>query len=284
MVPCPVFGVCTGQGGKMGKIDEARFAAVSCTHCPYHNAAAIAALCRAIPAWDLTDFVLLGDLFESAAVSLHADADAHPHTLADEFVAAASVLEQIEAALPGGCRKTWMLGNHDDNLQVSDFRRSNPATRECLHWSYSPHAKTFAKWRQHPYTKPSVHDQSGAMLLGQVCFIHGYQAGATSDNIEAKRMRYALGGLPHLLVVRGHTHRPQPVTRCRDGNRPVHCWYANAGHLSSNVPPYMRRKDVNEWGSAVVVGSAKIGRTRRMARREWEARTILIEDLEDVSS
>lgn len=261
---------------------KARFAAISCPHVPYHNQERIDLLCDQLAVWDLTDFILLGDLFEASAVSLHPDGDAHGHTLFDEYEAAAGLLEQIETALPDSCRLHWLLGNHCDNIQQQDIRRSDPRIRKMLHWSYSPFAATFAKWTQYPYIKPSVHSQAGMVRIGQVCFIHGFQAGATSDNIEAKRMRFALGGLPHLLVVRGHTHRPQPVTQCRDGSRPTHCWYANAGTFGPMQPHYMKRKDVSEWGAAVVAGTSRIGRVSRMSKPEWNARTIPVEELGDV--
>ncbi|MDP6723033.1 MAG: metallophosphoesterase, partial [Pirellulaceae bacterium] len=177
--------------------ETARFAAISCTHVPYHNVAAIDRLCEHLATWELTDFVLLGDLFEAAAVSLHGDS--HPHVLHDEYAAAAALLEQIESALPQTCKLHWLLGNHDDNIQINDSRRTDPRIREMMHWSYSPFARTFAKWTQYPYRKPSIHNQDGMLRLGQVCFIHGFQAGLTSDNNEAKRMRFALGGVPHLL-------------------------------------------------------------------------------------
>ena len=258
---------------------DVKFAAISCTHVPYQNASALDVLCESLAKSRLTDFVMLGDLFESSAVSIHPDGDAHGHTLGDEYEAGAAVLEQIEDALPADCRQHWLLGNHDDNIQTSDSRRTDPRVRDLLHWSGSPFAETFERWIQYPYTKPSIHDQSGMLLLGQVCFVHGYQAGAGSDNTEAKRMRYALGGAPHVLVVRGHTHRPQPVTQCKDSSRPTHCWYANCGTFGPIQPHYMKRKDVSEWGAAVVVGTAKRGRIRRMNRPEWTARTVSVEQL-----
>ena len=263
------------------KNERFRFAAVSCLHVPYHDAAAIDALCRSLAVWELTDFVLLGDLFEAAAVSVHADRDVHTHTLEDEYAQAAVVLEQIRGAVPDGCRLHWLLGNHDDNIQDQDSRRTDARTRSLLHWSKWWCGSAFEHWKQYPYEKPSIYSQRGMVRLGQVCFIHGYQTGGTSDNVEAKRMRYALGGVPHLLVVRGHTHRPRPVTQCREGTRPVHCWYANAGTLGpiSPAPHYMRRKDTSEWGAAVVIGSAKAGRIERMRAPEWEARTVPIGEL-----
>ena len=226
---------------------------------------------------------MLGDLFEASAVSLHPDKAAHRHTLLDEYEAGAGILDRFAGAAPKGCRLHWLHGNHDDNIiQTNDPRRSNSATREMLRWDYSPFAASFAKWKQYPYRKPSVHSQTGLLKIGQCVFVHGYQAGLTSDNSEAKRIRYALGGIPHLLVVRGHTHRPQPVTQCRDSGRTVHCWHANAGTLGPINPPpaFMQRKDTNEWGSAIVVGSCKLGRTRRMSEPEWQARTIAIDDLD----
>jgi len=269
--------VRTLLGGPMTTAQYARFAAVSCLHCPYHREDVIGRLCEHLRTWELTDFVLLGDLFEAAAASVHSDE--HAHTLEDEYRSAAGVLDRIRDAAPDECKLHWLHGNHDDNLITRDPRRTDPKTRSLLHWSRSTWADSFSAWTQYPYRKPSIHGHAGMLRLGQVCFIHGYAAGSSSDNNEAQQMRYALGGTPHLLIVRGHTHRPRAVTQCRQASRPLHCWYANAGTLGSLQPHYMRRRDVNEWNAAVIMGRAKTGRVQRMTRPEWDAKTVPIADL-----
>jgi hypothetical protein len=205
----------------------------------------------------------------------------HSHTLEDEYEQAAGVLAQLRDAVPDDCRLHWMIGNHECRMTDADSRRTDPKTRSLLHWSRTRFAAEFDRWTQYPYRKPSVHDQSGVLRLGQVCFVHGYEANKTSDNSEAQRIRYALGGVPNLLVVRGHTHQPRPVAQCRAaGGSGVSCWYANAGTLGPLQPHYMERKDVSDWGAGVVFGRAKLGRISRMRRREWKAQCVLISELE----
>ena len=237
------------------RIGHAKFAAVSCLHCPFQSSDAISSLLALLPATsgDLTDFVILGDLFESAAASVHADE--HAHTLEDEYESAASTLRTIRKHLPKKCNLHWLLGNHDDNIQTKDSRRTDWRTRSLLHWNQSAWAAEFNKWRQYPYVKPSIHDQRGCMQLGQVIFSHGFDAGLNSDELEGLQLAYACGGHAHRLMVRGHTHRPRAVSQCRRSAKVLlPYWTANAGTLGPLQPQYMARKDVSQWGAGVVIG------------------------------
>jgi len=250
----------------------ARFAAISCVHCPFESKDAIEWLLLRLDEGGekLTDFILLGDLFESTAASVHPDE--HQHTLSDEYEAGAAYLTQIRESLPKKCNLHWLLGNHDDNLQTKDSRRTDWRTRGLIHWMQSEWGPTFRLWRQYPYIKPSVHDQRGCMQLGQVIFMHGFDAGQNSDELEGLQVAYACGGHAHRLVVRGHTHRPRDVTQTkRSGKVLLPYWVANAGTMGPLQPQYMARKDVTQWSPGIVWGEAKVNSPSRFASKEWDA-------------
>ena len=137
------------------------FAAISCVHAPFQREESTNWLLNRLSTdgSKLTDFIILGDLLESSAASVHPDE--HSHTLADEYEAAAGYLTAIQQCLPPDCRLHWLLGNHDDNLQVSDSRRTDRRTRDLIHWSRSEWSGVFGRWKQYPYIKPSVHNQRG---------------------------------------------------------------------------------------------------------------------------
>ena len=259
------------------RIGHAKFAAISCLHCPFVAMDAIESMLGRFPGphGDLTDFIILGDLFESSAASVHPDE--HGHTLADEDESAAAVLKLIRTNLPKNCRLHFILGNHDDNIQVPDSRRTDWRTRRLIHWNQSEWKDEFRKWKQYPYVKPSVHSQVGCMQLGQVIFTHGFDAGQNSDELEGLQVAYACGGHAHRLVVRGHTHRPKNVFQCkRSAKVLLPYWTCNAGTCGPLQPAYMARKDVSQWGAGVVWGECKINTPSRFSSKEWEARVELL--------
>ncbi len=251
---------------------HARFAAISCVHCPFESKDALKWLLNRLEddGSQLTDFVLLGDLFESAAASVHADE--HGHTLSDEYEAASSYLMEISKRLPKKCNLHWLLGNHDDNVQTKDSRRTDWRTRELIHWNQSEWSSVFSRWKQYPYIKPSVHNQKGCLQLGQVVFLHGFDAGTNSDELEGLQVAYACGGHAHRLIVRGHTHRPRKVSQCqRSAKVLLPYWVCNSGTMGPLQPQYMARKDVSQWGPGIVWGEAKVNTPSRFSSREWDA-------------
>jgi len=250
------------------------FAAISCVHAPFQREESTNWLLNRLSTdgSKLTDFIILGDLLESSAASVHPDE--HSHTLADEYEAAAGYLTAIQQCLPPDCRLHWLLGNHDDNLQVSDSRRTDRRTRDLIHWSRSEWSGVFGRWKQYPYIKPSVHNQRGCLQIGQVIFCHGWDAGQNSDELESLQVAYACGGHSHRLVVRGHTHRPRPVSQCkRSAKVMLPYWYANAGTMGPLQPQYMSRKDVSQWNAGIVWGSVRVERPSRLSGVQWQAQT-----------
>ena len=258
----------------------ARFAAISCTHCPFQRKESIDQVITKLsdggPYGPLTDFIMLGDLRESACASVHPGSE-YGHTLSDEYEAAAGVLESIRKVLPKKCNLHFLHGNHDDNLLVADGRRTNPATRDLLVWSNTQWANVYARWKQYPYVKPSIHDQRGCLQIGQMIFAHGWLSSGNSDEMEGLQLAYACGGHAHRCVVRGHTHRPRDVIQCqRSQTVLLPYWVINAGSCGPLQPAWMARRDVSQWRPAIVWGECKVNSPSRFAAREWTAHTEIL--------
>lgn len=253
-------------------IERSRWAAISCVHVPFHNLTAQKSMLDSLAdnAGDLTDFVCLGDLFEGAAGSVHPDE--HSHTLEDEYEAGAKYLEEIRNVLPRNCRLHWTHGNHDDSLLVNDSRRTAANTRSLITWMLSPWREQFMHWKQYPYLKPSIHDQSGALTIGQCVFTHGWDAGIRSNQNESHQINWATGGWSHRLFVRGHLHTPVDVTQAMiTPTTPAALWYCNAGTLGPLRPGYMARK-WSLWQPAIVWGECQTNhRPSRYPGKCWDA-------------
>ena len=206
---------------------------------------------------------------DAAAASVHPDEA--EHALEDEYIAASNYLLDIRSVLPPDCKLIWCLGNHDDNIQTNDSRRTDKAVRSLLHWhTHYLVGRLFKKWQQNPYVK----SKRGLYKLGQVVFYHGFDCGANSDELEGLQMNYLAGGHSWGLTVRGHTHRPVKVTQAKRSSKVLlPQFYANVGSvgLGNKQPHYMKRKDVSQWGVGMIVGEAKIGKNSRFRTREWDA-------------
>ena len=97
-------------------MDNAKFVAVSCIHVPHHSEQAKEWLLSRLEELKPSHFVLLGDLFDAAAVSVHSDECYQ--SLEDEYEAGAEYLADIRKALGPDTKLVWCLGNHDDNIQA----------------------------------------------------------------------------------------------------------------------------------------------------------------------
>lgn len=250
----------------------AKFAAISCTHCPYQSEQAISKLLNELKGRKLTHFVHLGDVVDAEAASVHAD-DPTTHTLYEEFCVAADMLGRIRRALPDDCKLILLDGNHDDNVQKKDSRRIQHDLRSlCDPRKMAGVCEEYNKWQHIPYR----HGARGCYQLGAVIFAHGYSASANSDELESIQFAMACGGHAHRLVVRGHTHRPVQPTQCKRTMRvKLPWWYANVGHMAFDKrPSYSDRFDIQEWGRAMLLGECQVGRVGRMGAKSWSANLI----------
>jgi predicted phosphodiesterase len=245
---------------------NAKFVAVSCIHVPHHRDEVLDWLVSRLEEIKPTHFILLGDLFEAGSVSVHPSE--YWDTLECEYEAGAAYLETIRSALPKSCELVWTLGNHDDNIQCPDPRRSNWLTRSLIHWNKNQqYGGIFKRWKQIPYVK----GPSGVYRLGPCRFYHGFDAGVNSD--ETLQMVMALKDQAWGLYVRGHTHRPTPgVLQCRRTQKVLlPWWYANPGTLGPLKPGYMARKDSSLWGAGLVSGECTLASPRRPSFKDWDA-------------
>ena len=265
--------------------ERARFAAISCVHVGAESRDREDAL-----VWlkdvltnhqnengRLTHFILLGDLFDACAASVHPK-DEIEHTLDYEFEQGSNYLKEIRSLLDDDCKTIWTLGNHDDNIRVADARRIPRELRTLCDWNrYYEFGEEFRRWQQIPYQKPSVHKRGkGCYELGQVILCHGFDCAQNSDELEGLQINYALGGHSWRLCVRGHTHRPMPVSQAKRTSKVLlPFYYANAGTMGDLMPTYMVRKDTSQWNAGVVVGDCQLGRVSRMNGKCWDATTII---------
>ena len=256
--------------------DYARFGAISCTHCPHQSDKAIDNLLKELKGRKLTHFIHLGDVVDAEGASVHADDSGDGHSLHEEFLVASSMLKRIRLALPSDCKLILLDGNHDDNIQRPDPRRTPKALRSLLNPRTMDVVKDeYLQWKHIPYR----HGVQGCYQLGAVIFAHGYATGATSDELEAIQLAMACGGHAHRLVVRGHTHRPVPPTQCKRSARIKLPWhYANVGYMAfEKRPSYTNRFDVQEWGRAVLFGECMIQRPDRLSKDSWDAKLVSLD-------
>ena len=191
-------------------MSTAKFAAISCVHAPVHNKKSQEWLLNNLEGRDLTHFILLGDLFDASAASVHPDTA--EHSLKDEYESAADYLSRIRKILPKKTKFVWILGNHDDNIQANDERRIPSDLRSLVHWNNCQEfSQEFLQWQQIPYVK----NKKGCYKLGQCIFFHGFDCGMNSDELEGLQMAYACGSPAWSLTVRGHTHRPVQPTQTK---------------------------------------------------------------------
>tara|TARA_R110000824_G_scaffold242221_1_gene430890 strand:- start:510 stop:1280 length:771 start_codon:yes stop_codon:yes gene_type:complete len=253
--------------------EYARFAAISCTHCPFQSERAISKLLQELKGRNLTHFLHLGDVINADSASQWND-DPTKHSLSDEFVIAANMLKRIREALSPDTKCILFDGNHDDNVQKSgriqhDLRSLlDPRKIEGVSDEYN-------LWEKVPY----VCGVRGTYQIGACIFAHGYSASVNSDEMEAIVLAQACGGWSHRLIVRGHTHRPVPPTQCKRSARVVLPWhYANVGHMAfQERAEYTKRYSIESWGRAMLVGSCKMGRADRLPKNSWQAQLISLD-------
>jgi len=252
----------------MGNRRTAKIATISCSHAPMQPESTrrwIIDTLSSIP--DLTHFGHLGDVFEAAAASVHANE--YEHDLDDEFTQGAGFLKDIREAVGPDCIRWVCTGNHDDNLIAKDPRRVPKALRGLTDWKRHPeHGDEFKQWTWLPYEKT----RKAVMRVGQFHCWHGFDAGSNSDQLEGLQMIQACGWIPYSLAVRGHTHRPVPPTQMqRTARIPLPYWYANVGTSGPLNPDWAKRKDTSQWGTAILVVEATWEKPSRLTGKCWDA-------------
>ena len=246
----------------------AKIAVISCTHCPFMPKETKEWVLNTLSGIKgLTHFGHLGDLFEASAGSVHPNE--YDHSLEDEYREAHDLLKALRGVLPLSCKMWINMGNHDDNLLTEDPRRVPKELRGLVDWRRHPeYGAEFRSWAWTPYEK----SPAGCFRIGQCVFYHGFDAGQSSDELEGLQFVNLLGGHSHLLMVRGHTHRPVPPTQMKRTKRiPLPWWYANVGTAGPLNPSWMKRKDTSQWGTGILVVECKPGRLSRLHGKNWDA-------------
>lgn len=250
-----------------------KFLAFSCPHAPLQDNEHIEWICQHIRKHKPDVLVCLGDLHEMDSASRwpsEYDFDLH-----DEYVEANGLLKKVRTAAPAHCDCVLLPGNHDENLM--EVGRVNPKLRELTCWRQRQwYANTWlneellTKWN---FKTPYKYAQEGVYRLGQVTFLHGYEAGQSADEYQS-----ILLGVPYGLSVAGHTHKPVQVTQaCKTKTVPLPYWYANAGCSRVMDCSYMTRKRQHQWGQALVLGDCdeKAVRSKMPTSPQWNAETIV---------
>lgn len=252
-----------------------RGVALGCTHAPYHDERVLKEQIAIIRDIKPNLVVHTGDLFDAEGASggksaLYRMSEAQLH---DEYRVAATVLRRIREAAPKA-KLVWLEGNHEARVRMPervpkaligmlDYRRYGPLAAEAQHWV----------WR--PYVSPHPglpHKDVGLYRVGQITFAHGWLWGNHSDGHEAQ-----LYGVEYGLMVRSHTHKPQPVTRVMlTSSVPTNRWSANVGFggdIEKFKQTYAARRNTALWGHGVLTFSTPD--VRRLApKRLWQANLI----------
>ena len=246
----------------------AKIAVISCTHSPFTPPETHKWILDTLSnIKGLTHFGHLGDVFEAASASIHANE--FEHSLADEYEHAHNLLKSIREVLSDDCVRWINTGNHDDNLLTQDPRRIPKPLRGLVDWKNHPeYGEEFNKWCWLPYEKSS----RGVYRVGQAHFYHGFDAGLSSDELEGLQMIGACGWIPFSLAVRGHTHRPVPVTQCKRTQKiNLPFWHSNVGTCGPLKPQWAKRKDSSMGGSGMLIVECIWDKPSRLSGRCWDA-------------
>lgn len=258
---------------KLRERRKAKIAAISCSHAPFTPPETQRWILDTLAEIDgLTHFGHLGDVFEGAAASVHANE--YRHNLEDEFEQGANLLRGIRSVLPEDCHLWVNTGNHDDNLLAEDPRRVPKALRGLADWREHPtFGKEFREWYWLPYEK----SKKSVYRIGQCHFWHGFDASQSSDELEGLQMISLEGWIPYALAVRGHTHRPVPPTQAkRTAKIPLPYWFANVGTCGPLSPAWAKRKDTSQWGTAILVVEALWDKPSRLNGKCWDAELVVM--------
>lgn len=251
-----------------------KFVAFGCPHAPLQDNEHIAWICEHIRQHKPDYVICLGDLHEMDSASRWPSE--YDFSLQDEYKAANNdVLKPVRLAAPKNARCVLLPGNHDDNLM--EVGRVNPKIRELTCWKQRQwfdgvwiNEELLTNWN---YKTPYEYSQRGVFRLGQVSFIHGYEASQAADEYQS-----ILLGVPNGLTIAAHTHKPTSVGQaCKTKQVPLPYWYANAGCSRIMDCGYMARKRQHLWGQGLVLGAceAKNITSKMPTTTQWDAETIV---------
>lgn len=250
-----------------------KFVAFGCPHAPLQDNDHIEWLCGVIKKHKPDYLLCLGDLHEMDSASRWPSE--YDFSLHDEYIAANELLRKVRMSAPKSCNCVLLPGNHDDNLM--EIGRVNHKLRDLTCWRQQQwyeskwiNEELLTKWN---HKTPYDYSSKGVFRLGQVSFIHGYEASQSADEIQS-----ILLGVPEGLTVGSHTHKPVAVSQAHKTKQvPLPFYFANTGCSRTMECSYMKRKRQNQWGQGAVIGDCMakgIGAVMPTSK-QWNAETLV---------
>ncbi|MDB4507377.1 metallophosphoesterase [bacterium] len=258
------------------KTYDCKFLAFSCIHAPLQSEAHIEEIIKVNQDKKPNEVIMLGDLFEASAASKWGKENAAD--LIVEYERGNDILESIRKVNPDA-KYTFLEGNHDANILAkgrfeADIRNmldfNIPQGYKQANGNFVQVNREFLEnWnRNTPYV---YHRTRGSYRLGAVCFAHGFEAGTSSDEMQAIHFNQLWA---NSLFISGHTHRPTEGVAKRvmkTKGRGLPFWYLNAGcSCDIDKMDYMDRKQRGLWGNGYVLGSCDLVKSPRLSKT-WEA-------------
>lgn len=247
-----------------------RFLAYSCPHEPIVNRGWFNWLIGKIEEHKPDYIVCLGDLYEGKAAKRWPAWSDEKWTLEDEHRA---VVQHIEAVNSAGrdAIKYWLYGNHDENLFGNAPDRIHEDLKDAIQWrNHALVSVALSSWRV-----VAQYGHRVRLRLGPLTFQHGVDI---TSGLAREGQLAAYYGTPYGLYIRGHTHKPLPVSRVEWGQFPLPYWFANPGTGADwKRMHYMDRCSMARWGRGCIIGEASGIEQRRSAygSKQWSAETLI---------
>lgn len=202
-------------------------------HCPNNNAPAMKSILKFIKVYKPNCFVQLGDFCDWDALSTYeAQRESDLTNLQTEIEQSNFLLDDIEKALPKGCAKYMIGGNHE--ARYAKFSVSNRHdTRIRQLWN-------FRTWQQeYNLGKRGFKscEYGEYFEIGKIIFTHGWYTG---QGCAKKHL-----GLFHKNMIFGHTHMFDIATGLGLDGHPTMA--ASIGTLSNFDLAYLRGKPPINW-------------------------------------
>ena len=262
--------------------DAVSFVALGCTHDPLIDPDFLRWSCELIQEIRPQHLIHLGDAHEAKSAAKWPNE--YGWSLEDEYRGVNNTLQSLRKSAPDECKLVLLPGNHDDNLICQN--RFAKDLRSLLDWRVPQHdssgrlineeiVRHWSTNRQYAYSR-----RKGCYRIGNVAFVHGYEAGGSSDESQAIYFCDQNG-----LLVSAHTHRPTPGGPKRANKTktiPLPYYYLNTGCGRLMECDYMMRKRQQLWGQALVYGWAKLTHGPRQSIT-WDARCELFRMFDDVN-
>jgi predicted phosphodiesterase len=206
-----------------------------CIHYPFHNPAFHESMLALIEHVKPDFFVLAGDALDQFSISSHNTGKVKKITLQDEYDATQPRLDEIDAALPSGCVKYFLEGNHED--RISRFKSFNENAK--LGGALIDYVKGLRLLeRKYEVLRPY---NRAKLIIGDLLVIHGIYA---SKHAAAKHLQEYKQSLLFF-----HTHRWQMYSEGK--HTAYNCgWGGDSNHWAFD---YSRDPQRDKWVNALAV-------------------------------